>query len=142
MYFDLGKYQKDYPSAYAQFRKYMNGRIGEDDMERMTGIHIETELAMKNTHLAAFEGYFMNFFNKYDLKIGLNINIRGRYTPRVFQWKNGCYENRLKQEFDNRHDAILRAIEHCFGILNIELIINYKSEDENKSSYDSQNGSL
>lgn len=135
MVFDLGKIQKEYPAAYQKFREYLVIRLGENSTNQMIELHLMTELGMKNTHLPAFEGYFMNFFNKYDMKISLFVTKRGKWIPKVFMWRYGEYRNRLGQEFENRHEAVIRVIEYCFSRLNVDLIVNYQKNktNENKS---------
>ncbi len=124
MYFDLGKYQKTYPSAYAKFREYIVYRMGDKSMKLMEELNVQIDLGMKNTHIPAFEGYLMNFFNKYDIKISIHVTRKGRYAPQVFRYKAGSYSNQLTQLFDTRYDAVLKAIDYSFAKLNVELLVN------------------
>jgi len=129
MYFDLGGYQERYTVAYSRFKEYIAFRVGESSIRQIEEINVQIELGMKNTHIPVLEGYLVNFFNSHDIKITIDLTKRGAYIPRVFLWNKGEYINRLTQEYDNRNDAILKAIDYAFTRLNLDLILeqNYKN---------------
>jgi len=133
-YFDLSKIQNTYTVAYGKFKEYMAHRVDGNTFESWVQINIDLEMGMKNTVMAPLEGYLMNFFNKYDIKIGLTVDKLGEWTPRVYMHERGVYKSGMTSKYTNRNEAIHRAFDSAFAKLNIELIINSKSFNHEKET--------
>ncbi len=131
-YFDLAKYQKDYVVAYSKFKEYIKYRVSDNVFDQWAEINLTADLAMKNAIMPAMEGYLINFFIKYNIKIGFSITKNGEYIPRVYTYneKNGLYKNSMMSKYTSRNEAVLRAIDSAFAKLNVELIVNANINDK------------
>ena len=124
MYLNLDRIRKNHTVAFSKFKEYMHHRVSDEVYDYWIDTSITVDMAAKNVYLPLLEGYLMNFFNKYDIKIDIGVDKFGEYIPRVCMYEGGLYRSNMQTKYVNRHEAVIKAIDVAFSKLNVELILN------------------